>query len=283
MDRIQSHSVASYLRVSIILVACLLLALAFVLLFASASVTATTSITTTAISTNTFTPTSTVTTQPTFTPAPTSTPCAIQFSDVPPGSTYYDTVTCLVCRGVINGYPDGTFRPGDYVTRGQLSKIAVNAAHLNQSIPPDRQTFEDVPIGSTFWWHIEQLAQYGAVSGYPCGGPGEPCIPPSNRPYFRPGTLSSRGQTAQVIDDVAGYGSPCYGQTFEDVPPGAYFYCHIQRLSQFWVVSGYPCGGPGEPCVPPLNRPYYRPGSTSTRGQVAKMTSTALLGCPPYP
>jgi hypothetical protein len=204
---------------------------------------------------------------------------------VPPGSTYYDTVTCLVCRDMINGYPDGTFRPGDYVTRGQLSKIAVNAAHLNQSIPPDRQTFEDVPIGSTFWWHIEQLAQYGAVSGYPCGGPGEPCMPPSNRPYFRPGTLSSRGQIAQVIDDVAGYASPCYGQTFEDVPPSdRSFYCHIQRLSQFWVVSGYPCGGPGEPCVPPLNRPYYRPGSTSTRGQVVKMTSTALYpGCPPYP
>jgi hypothetical protein len=177
MDRIQSHSVASYLRVSIILVACLLLALAFVLLFASASVTATTSITTTAISTNTFTPTSTVTTQPTFTPPPTSTPCSIQFSDVPPGSTYYDTVTCLVCRGVINGYPDGTFRPGDYVTRGQLSKVVVRAALFNQPIPPDQQTFEDVPIGSTFWWYIEQLAVGGIVQGYPCGGSGEECVP----------------------------------------------------------------------------------------------------------
>ena len=303
MDRMQSHRVASYLRVSIFLTACLLLALTLGLLFTSASAsllrqpkpvvasaTPTTSITTTAnatdtaTSTGTFTPTSTVTTQPTFTPPPTSTPCAIQFSDVPPGSTYYDTVTCLVCRGIISGYPDGTFRPGDYVTRGQLSKIAVNAAHLNQPIPPDRQTFEDVPIGSTFWWHIEQLAQYGAVSGYPCGGPDEPCTPPSNRPYFRPGAFSSRGQVAKVVDEAAGYASPCGGQAFEDVPINSSFWCDIQKLYEHNIVSGYPCGGPGEPCIPPLNRPYYRPGSTSTRGQVVKMVATVFYrGCPPYP
>ena len=303
MDRIQSHSVASYLRVSIILVACLLLALAFVLLFTSASaslprqpkpvgasVTPTALITTTATdtatSTNTFTPTSTVTPQPTMTPPPTSTPCAIQFSDVPPGSTYYDTVTCLVCRGIINGYPDGTFRPGDYVTRGQLSKIIRNAAQYNQPIPPDQQTFQDVPIGSTFWWYVEQLAVRGMVGGYPCDSdPNEPCVPPDNKPYFRPGAFSSRGQIAKLVDEAADYGSPCDGQTFEDVPPSdRSFYCHIQRLSQFWVVSGYPCGGPGEPCIPPLNRPYYRPGGMSTRGQVVKMVATAFYpGCPPFP
>jgi hypothetical protein len=145
-----------------------------------------------------------------MTPPPTSTPCAIQFSDVPPGSTYYDTVTCLVCRGIISGYPDGTFRPGDYVTRGQLSKLVVNAATFSQPIPPDQQTFQDVPIDSTFWWYIEQLAVLHIVYGYPCGNaPNEPCVPPDNKPYYRLGAFSSRGQIAKVVDEAAGYASPC--------------------------------------------------------------------------
>lgn len=201
---------------------------------------------------------------------------SFSFIDVPPAHTFYPYVHCLVCRGIISGYSDSTFRPEQYVTRGQLGKIVVNAAQINQPIPlpPDRQTFEDVPINSTFWRHIEQLAQYGAIKGYPCdSGPGEPCIPPLNRPYFRPSASSSRQQIAQVIDHVAQYGVPCDGQTFEDVPPGHDFYCPIQRLSQFSIVAGYPCGGPGEPCVAPLNRPYFRPGNSVTRGQLAKIAA----------
>jgi len=179
---------------------------------------------------------------------------------------------------MVSGYPDGTFRPDDYVTRGQLSKIVVNAAQINQPIPPDQQTFEDVPIGSTFWWHIEQLAVRGYVEGYICNTkPDEPCVPPNNRPYFRPGALTSRGQIAKLVDLAAGYASPCSGQAFEDVPPGLQpFYCYIQRLYDHGIVSGYPCGGPNEPCVPPLNRPYFRPAYVATRGQLVKMLVTVF-------
>jgi hypothetical protein len=289
MDRIQSHSVASYLRVSIFLAACLLLALAFVLLFTSASaslprqpkpvgasVTPTTSITTTAtdtaISTDTFTPTSTPISYPTATPVPTSTACPIQFSDVPPGSTFYEYVRCLACRGILDGYPDGTYHPGVKVTRGQLSKIAVNAGGLTGSIPPDQQTFEDVPIGSTFWWYIEELVFHGIVGGYRCGGPGEPCLPPNNRPYFRPGADANREQAALIVDRVAGFASNCIPvQNFQDVPINSAFWCSIQRLYERNIISGYPCGGTGEPCVPPDNLPYYRPVAPITRGQTAKM------------
>ena len=56
------------------------------------------------------------------------TPCPIQFSDVPEGSTFYVYVRCLACRGIVSGYGDGTFRPNNNVTRGQLSKIVSNAA-----------------------------------------------------------------------------------------------------------------------------------------------------------
>ena len=60
------------------------------------------------------------------------------------------------------------------------------------------QSFEDVPVGSTFYPYIERLAVRGLINGYPCGGAGEPCGP-NNLPYFRPGNPVTRGQTAKIL------------------------------------------------------------------------------------
>jgi hypothetical protein len=49
------------------------------------------------------------------------------FSDVPPGSTFYRYVETAVAHGIIEGYDDGTFRPGNSATRGQIAKIVYNA------------------------------------------------------------------------------------------------------------------------------------------------------------
>jgi S-layer homology domain len=72
--------------------------------------------------------TATAVAQQTGTPQPPCTSCTITFSDVPPGSAFYDFVRCLACRDIISGYPDNTFRPNSPVTRGQLSKIVSNSA-----------------------------------------------------------------------------------------------------------------------------------------------------------
>ncbi|MGA7732043.1 MAG: S-layer homology domain-containing protein, partial [Chloroflexia bacterium] len=58
---------------------------------------------------------------------------------------------------------------------------------------------------------------------------------------------------------------------FEDVPPGSTFHPHIQELRCRGIVNGYPCGSAGEPCVPPDNRPYFRPQNNVTRGQLSKI------------
>ncbi len=65
-------------------------------------------------------------------------------------------------------------------------------------------------------------------------------------------------------------GAPAGGQLFEDVPPGYTFYDFINNIYLDNIVSGYPCGGVGEPCVAPDNRPYYRPSNNVTRGQMSK-------------
>lgn len=49
------------------------------------------------------------------------------FSDVPYSDPFYDYVETAVNQSVITGYSDGTFRPGNSATRGQICKILYNA------------------------------------------------------------------------------------------------------------------------------------------------------------
>jgi hypothetical protein len=224
---------------------------------------------------------------PTDTPAPpsptgvaaTPTACSIQFSDVPPGSTFYDFIHCLACNGIVSGYSDGTFKPNATITRGQLSKIVSNSAGFNDS--PGPQSFQDVPPGSTFYDFIYRLASRGLISGYRCGGQGEPCMPPGNMPYFRPDNNSTRGQAAKIVSNAAGFNETATGQQFQDVRPGSAFYAYVYRLASRGLISGYRCGGGvpagSEPCMPPDNLPYYRPDNNASRGQTSKIVAGTFM------
>ena len=157
--------------------------------------------------------------------------------------------------------------------------MVVNAANWAPIAPPDEnRTFEDVHAGSPFYGYVEAAATHGVVSGYACGGPNEPCVPPGNRPYFRAGNNITRGQLAKVIALARDYPlTPPPAPTFADVDPSHPFYLYIEAVAAHGVVSGYDCGGPGEPCDP-QRRPYYRPANNATRGQVTKYVTVAYGG-----
>jgi hypothetical protein len=200
-----------------------------------------------------------------------------QFTDVPPTNTFYPYVTCLVFRGIISGYSDCTFRPNNPVTRGQLSKIVSNSAGFSD--PPGAQMFEDVPPGSTFYEWVQRLASRGYINGYPCGGPNEPCGP-GNLPYFRPNAGATRGQLTKIVSESAGFTDtiPPTQYGFADVQPNSTFWVYVERLllNRPGVMSGYQCGGPGEPCDS-QNRPYFRPNNPLTRGQTSKIVANTFF------
>jgi hypothetical protein len=206
-------------------------------------------------------------TEPSETAVVTPTACTITFTDVPPSHTFYQAIRCVACRGVISGYADGTFRPGNDATRGQISKMVSNAAGYND--PPGAPMFEDVAPTDTFYAFINRLAMRGHISGYACGGAGEPCGP-NNLPYFRPGANASRGQMAKILSNAAGYNDDVITVTYADVPTTHTFYLFIERITMHGVAGGYPCGGTGEPCDP-MNRPYFRAERNITRGQLAQI------------
>ncbi|MDQ3703703.1 MAG: family 43 glycosylhydrolase [Chloroflexota bacterium] len=61
---------------------------------------------------------------------------------------------------------------------------------------------------------------------------------------------------------------------FADVPADHTFYTFIRCLACRGIVSGYPCGGPGEECNA-NDDPYYRPGANVTRGQLSKIIANS--------
>jgi hypothetical protein len=237
-----------------------------------------TSTSTLEVPTNTATPlqtTATATVTATAAARATATACTLAFSDVPSGSTFYTYVHCLACLGIINGYSDGTFKPNNNVTRGQLSKIVSNAAGFDDD--QTTQMFHDVPVGTTFFQYIGRLASRGFINGYACGGPGEPCGP-GNLPYFRPNANSTRGQISKIVSNAAGFSETPSGQQFQDVPSSNAFYAYIYRLVLHNVMSGYPCDTPpAGRCIPPDNLPYFVPNNNATRGQTSKIVANTFF------
>ncbi len=216
----------------------------------------------------------------TSTPAATETPCGITFSDVHMTDYFYQPVEYLACHGVISGYSDNTFRPYNATTRAQMVKIVVLGFGLPIVTPAaGNYTFADVHPDFPFFDVIETAAHDNVVSGYSCGGPGEPCDS-NNRPYFRPYNNVTRGQLSKIDVVAAGWDlqNPPSG-SFADVLPNTAFYTFVETAYCHGIISGYACGGPGEPCDP-QNRPYFRQGNDATRGQIAKIVYLSITGAP---
>jgi hypothetical protein len=106
------------------------------------------------------------------------------FSDVPPDSPFYLYIERIAGRGIVGGYPDGTFLPGGAATRGQIAKVLSNAVGFSDT--PTGQTYTDVGTGDPFYLYVERLAARNIIGGYEDG-------------TFRPSNPATRGQVAKMV------------------------------------------------------------------------------------
>lgn len=86
------------------------------------------------------------------------------FSDVPSTHWAYQAVMNMVRVGIISGYPDGTFKPDQPVSREEYAKILCGAT----SIPlanPNTNTFADIPNDHWAFRYVETVKDY--LTGYP--------------------------------------------------------------------------------------------------------------------
>ncbi len=93
---------------------------------------------------------------------------ASDYSDVKNSEVYSEAVNVLSGLGVVNGYPDGTFKPEKVVTRAEMATMLVNCLGIPVSGSASTP-FSDVP--STHWasGYINYAASVGFIAGYPSG------------------------------------------------------------------------------------------------------------------
>ncbi len=78
------------------------------------------------------------------------------FSDVAKTDWFYSDVTSLTSKGIVSGYPDGTFKPYGEVTWGEALKLVLKA-----------NGFGDIPATGDHWasGYMDKAIELGYISG----------------------------------------------------------------------------------------------------------------------
>jgi murein DD-endopeptidase MepM/ murein hydrolase activator NlpD len=99
------------------------------------------------------------------------------FSDVPTTDTFYQYIETAHLRDVVSGYTDGTYKPGNSVTRAQATKMLV-IAHGWALLNPTTPSFPDVPRSHWSYQYVETGYSRGIVGPKPNGtfGPDEEIV-----------------------------------------------------------------------------------------------------------
>lgn len=159
----------------------------------------------------------------------------ITFSDI---STNWakEMIEDIAMRGIINGYPDGTFRPNDSIQRQHVAIIIARAFELvpSREITP----FNDVAANHPYYDGIMKLQQAGIIDG--------------SNGFFHPSESLTRAQLAKII--VLAFGLTSEGTShFEDVPTTHWAHDYIAILENYGVALG--------------DNGSFRPNEPVTRGQ----------------
>ena len=113
---------------------------------------------------------------------------ASPFSDVKEDHAHYEGIATLYAAGIVNGYPDGTFKPETKVTRGQAAKMIAGALQLDTKTI-ENPNFTDVDVSSAYYGSIAALAALDVISGYDDG-------------TFRPNQTITHGNLAKILGSI---------------------------------------------------------------------------------
>ena len=90
-----------------------------------------------------------------------------EFPDVNENAWYARAVNTLASMEIIAGYPDGTFRPNQPITRAEVTTLLVN--FLGASQMSSTNIFTDLAADHWAYNFIMRAHAYGWIAGYPDG------------------------------------------------------------------------------------------------------------------
>ncbi|MBE1556472.1 ankyrin repeat domain-containing protein [Sporosarcina limicola] len=153
---------------------------------------------------------------------------AIGFTDV---NLYKEEITYLADKGIIQGYPDGTFKPTQNLTRLQAVTMILREKKITEYSAPN-PNFTDVKPGSHGYEIIAKAVDLGFISGK---------TNKDGSKYFDASSPVTRGQMAKIL--VKGYQlSKKEDVNFTDVVATNSFKDYISVLSTENITKGYSDG-----------------------------------------
>ena len=90
-------------------------------------------------------------------------PSSVSFKDVSPSNNFAKDIAAIKHLGIINGFKDGTFRPNDTMTRGQMAVIVKNAfkiSHASASSESASKLYSDV---SPSYWAYDAIVTMNLI------------------------------------------------------------------------------------------------------------------------
>ncbi len=179
-----------------------------------------------------------------------ATPCTASFSDVPASYWAYKDILTLACKGIIAGFPDGTFRPDASVTRAQFVTMLVRT--LGLKLGTGNTPFMDVTPTAWYAPYVAAAQQDGIVAG----------ISPTE---FGPNEPITREEMAVLLAHALGSsavpGSPL---KFTDTASiASWAQAAVQEVVGAGLMAGFPNG-------------TFQPTGVSTRAQAAAVLAQYL-------
>jgi len=180
---------------------------------------------------------------------------ACDFKDVPAGHWAADVIKELCKKGILSGYPDGTFKPDNDITRAEFTKVIVTAIGLAEE-ETATPSFRDVSAGDWYYGVVQAAAKAGLVRGYENG-------------EYRPNAKITRQEIAAILvralarENLAATGSGDKTAFLDDQLIAPWARSSIVIAVKEGLIAGYPDG-------------TFGPAKNATRAETCAMVQRFL-------
>ena len=153
---------------------------------------------------------------------------AAGFSDLSQASWAKATIEEWTQKGLVSGYPDGTFRPSNHITRAEFATLVQKAFDLKSEA---KSEFSDVKSSDWYYDAVATLASLGVVGGYEDG-------------TFRPAGHITRAEAAAIMTNLKKLNpNASAAEKFADYASMAdWAKGHVGAVVEAKFMGGYPDG-----------------------------------------
>lgn len=170
------------------------------------------------------------------------------FTDIPYGSEYYESVQFLLTSGAVAENDDHEFRPDDEITRAAFFKMVLADAGFDPSLEETEIYFEDTPEDAWYTPYANKAVEVGLID-----------IQEEAENYFNPEQTIKKAEAVRLILRWGGIATPLYISEddwtleYNDVIPEHPYATFIQKATELGIVQ-------------PLNSQYFGTYRKLTRG-----------------